>query len=125
MSVGLFPIIAHCGIFPLACAIVFQNVDKIHHPLKIAPLPLMLFILFEAVKANNLGIHSIVFTPRTASHLTDMDQLVSLVTVIGVTLHQWKLWNVPRVIRLLRTPLRPNPFRGKSVYLEQKEALIT
>jgi hypothetical protein len=125
MSVGLFPIIAHCGIFPLVCGIVFQNVDKIHHPLKIAPLPLMLFILFEAVKANNLGIHYIVFTPRTTSHLTDMDQLVSLVTVIGVTLYQWELWNVPRVVRLLRTHLRRNPFKVNSVYLERREGLIT
>jgi hypothetical protein len=88
------------------------------HSWIILPFLLMPFLLLEMVKAYSLGIDPTFITPRTTSKITDMDQIASVLTAIGVIIYQWELWNVPNVIRHIRTRFRRNPVRSNSIQLE-------
>ncbi|PVF95426.1 hypothetical protein CPB86DRAFT_592710 [Serendipita vermifera] len=71
-------------------------------PWRVAPSSLLLFIFLEAVRTQYFVTHSFCVSPKTTYSLTDLDQLVSLASAIAVMIHQWELWNPPKVLQRLK-----------------------
>jgi hypothetical protein len=78
------------------------------------------FALLEAVRCQ-FSTTRILIIPKTTSKLFDLDQLVSLITVMVVIAYQWELWNVPKVARKLRTRFGRTLVRRHSLQLEASE----
>jgi hypothetical protein len=86
-------------------------------PWRRVPFPLLPFIMLEAFRCQ-FSTTRILIIPKTTSSLTDLDQFVSLATGITVVAYQWKLWDLARIARRLRTKIRRAPVRSASLELE-------
>ncbi|PVF94143.1 hypothetical protein CPB86DRAFT_789317 [Serendipita vermifera] len=74
-------------------------------------------ILCETLRMQSFTT-SFSILPKSAAKITDLDQMVSLITGIAVVVHQWKLWNLPGTAYKLYSNFRRNIFRGHSIELE-------
>jgi hypothetical protein len=92
------------------------------HPRVLIPLFLLEFALLEAIRCQ-LSTKWILVIPRAASSITDLDQLVSLITAIVLVAYQWELWNLPTIAHKLHTRLRQDPTSGNSIRLENSTSV--
>jgi hypothetical protein len=108
----------HVLIIPIVFILIFYIKAKITpHPWKLVPFLLVPFGLLEAVRCQ-FSSTRIFIIPKTGSSITDLDQLVSLVTTIVVIVYEWRLWDLQGVARKLRKFLRRSPIRSNSTQLE-------
>lgn len=101
MTANTFSIWLHSSISIVGLVIAFIE-PNYRRSWKVVILLLATFVLLEGTKAHHPGTYPFSFTPKTTSNLTDMDQMVSLVTAIAVVIYQWQLWNVPGVVQRFR-----------------------
>jgi hypothetical protein len=74
-------------------------------------LLLMPFIALEATRLQ-FSDGLINFIPKTTSSLTDLDQLITLVTAVVLLVYQWRIWDLRPIYDRLRGRSRRTPIRG-------------
>jgi hypothetical protein len=120
MSVHLFSALLHLTI-PLMFYILAIVSEKFQIYWTTRSFPFLIFILLEGVKAHYFGTYSFTFTPKTASKITDMDQMVSFMTAIAGVVYQWQLWSVPSLVQRLRIRSQQNSLCINAMRLESGE----
>jgi hypothetical protein len=112
----------HMLIIPIVFMLIFYLKANIRpRPWKLVPFLLLPFGLLEVVRCQFSSTWIFVI-PKTGSSLTDLDQLVSLVTAIVVTVYEWRLWDLQGVARKIRKGLQRTPTRSNSTQLEASVA---
>ncbi|PVF92824.1 hypothetical protein CPB86DRAFT_158067 [Serendipita vermifera] len=113
------------AVLPIAyCCIVCIIVIYKPWPWKIGPFLLLPFILLEAIRTQYFVAYSFLMSPKTTCKLTDLDQLVSLMSAIVVITYQWGLWKPLTVFQRLRASFRRSPVRSRSIYLESRDVVV-
>ncbi|PVF92823.1 hypothetical protein CPB86DRAFT_158062 [Serendipita vermifera] len=82
---------------------------------------LLPFIVLEAVRTRFFADYSFLMSPRTTYNITDLDQIVSLISAITVIVYQWELWKPSSVLQRSRAYFRLTPVRSNSIRLESRE----
>jgi hypothetical protein len=114
---GVPPIINFAGIPIIMLSIAFLGAVVITNPWKSAPLILLPFALFEAIRCQ-FSTTWIFIIPKTGSSLIDSDQVLSLVFVIALIIYRWELWRSLGVDRIFQKKFRRAPVRSKTIELE-------
>jgi hypothetical protein len=122
MEISRTTIAVHGYFFPVLC-LVCAVIAFVFHPWYWATtlVSLIPFIWMEALRTQWFSTYSFQISPKTTYEITDLDQMVSLLSATAVVVYQWKLWRPSAVIRRLRTAFRRNTTRNSSNRLELGE----
>ncbi|PVF94140.1 hypothetical protein CPB86DRAFT_800674 [Serendipita vermifera] len=80
-------------------------------------IPPLHFILLEIPRTRHFTTSTFIL-PKTGSKITDLDQLVSLISGVTVVIYQWELWNLARIGRKLQTKFRQHLRQSDSIQME-------